>query len=117
MIKWDEEIETEMGHEAKLIDPCFIVDGLPYKLVKVPAQKEGGTDRTVCCREDGSFVHASNDRGNRIRNKPKAVTKWIILWKEFPGVRYFDTADAARESVRLTGRNDFIKITKVEWVE
>lgn len=121
MINWDEEIESTKGHEMKLLDQCCVKNGLPYKLVKVPATYEGGSDELVLCRDNGSLFFKSDQSSfGSVRNKPKIVERWIVLWKAFPGAVYYNTEEEAKQAVirnnaDMCGRGDFIKIQKVEW--
>jgi hypothetical protein len=82
------------------------------------ATKEGGTDLTMICREDGSFLDKDQrDAYGKVRNKPKVV--WINLYQKRAGLSYFNTE---KEAVEATGwdrtssdnNNSYIKTICVE---
>jgi hypothetical protein len=118
-VNWGKEIVTkEPGGELKLLDPCFVVNGFPYKLVKMSATREGGTDLIMICREDGSFLDKDlRDVYGKVRNKPNVV--WINLYQNGAGLSYFNTE---KEAVEATGwdrissvnNNPYIKTICVE---
>ncbi len=120
-VNWDEAIESTNGYELQLLDRCYVKNGLPYKLIKSPAVREGGNDTLIVCRDDGSMITVTDKNFfGSVRNKPKIIERWIVLWKACPGAKYYDTEEEARQATShgILGadvRGGYIKIQKVEW--
>jgi hypothetical protein len=112
MIKWDEEIETVQRTPAKVISRDYKIHGEDFCLVQIDHVPGNSGAYTY----DQNGIPRYGSIAPKIHNKPKIVTKWIILWKAWPGSVYYKTEDEAKEGLRqMEYRDDFLKIIKVEW--
>ena len=116
-INWDKPIETVKGQEARVLDRCFVKAGHPYVLVKISAEKEGGTDHTTLYREDGSIIRTNTnaDYLHELRNVKVKRVAWCLVSPKYcivNGMEYYRTEELAKKAA-----NQYELVARMEWEE
>lgn len=121
MIDWDKEVITNTGQKVVCLDRNFKAACGATTLFKVlpqPHLSSTGYDFIGLYLPNGKVCALSGyEAGYTIRNKPVIVEKWIILWRDFPSMFYYETEEEANYAAGISVRTDLVKVMKVTWEE
>ena len=122
MIDWDKEVITNTGQTVVCLDRNYRSNLGTFVLFKVLPQPHlsstGYEFVGLHLPLMGKVVSLSGDvQSYTIYNKPVIVEKWIILWRGFPSMFYYETEEDANYAASISVRTDLVKVMKVTWEE
>ena len=122
MIDWDKEVITNTGQTVVCLDRNYRSNLGTFTLFKVLPQPHLSSTSYEFVGLHlplmGKVVSLTGDVQNyTIRNKPVIVEKWIILWRGFPSMFYYETKEDANYAASISVRTDLVKVMKVTWEE
>ena len=122
MIDWDKEVITNTGQTVVCLDRNYRSNFGTFTLFKVLPQPHlsstGYEFVGLHLPLMGKVVSLNGDvQSYTIYNKPVIVEKWIILWRGFPSMFYYETEQDAVYAAEISVRTDFVKVMKVTWEE